>query len=123
TIREGAYPASTASGHILFQPDARKTGLWALALSHGAGKPVGEPVPILNEGTGISTSIDGTLVWCNAPLGEGVRQFVWRDRSGKKLTVHGAPSMDVRNIDLSWDATRVAYTADDQGNTDVWVQN
>ena len=123
TIRAtGAYPTYATGGHILFQTEARKPGLWALAVSPGTKKPVGEAVPILNTGTDVSTSVDGTMVWCDSPIDENL-QFVWRDRAGKKTAIPGSASGSLRNIHLSPDATRVAFTALDQGNFDVWIQD
>ncbi len=123
TIRAtGAYPTFATSGHILFQTEARKPGLWALAVSTVTKKPVGEAFPILNTGTDVSASVDGTLVWCDSPIDENL-QFVWRDRAGKKTGLPGSASGSLRGIRLSPDATRVAFAAREQGNIDVWIQD
>jgi Tol biopolymer transport system component len=119
TLREGAYPFYSSSGYILFQAGARRPGLWALALSPRTGRPEGEPFPILNEATQFSTSGDGTLVWTDDLARPAV--LVWRDRAGKKLWAAASSQSFTRHVGLSPDGTRVAYSAEEQGNDDIWI--
>jgi len=120
TLREGAYPAWSPSGHILFQTAPRSPGLWALPFSLRTRKAEGEPVPLLNGGSDFSASADGTLVWADAGIG-GLRKLVWRDRSGKKLADTGSPQTDIQYLSLSPDGAQAAYAAAEGGNQDVWI--
>ncbi|MBL8290811.1 MAG: PD40 domain-containing protein, partial [Bryobacterales bacterium] len=122
TIREGAYPAYSPSGHILFRIAPSQPGLWALAFSPRTLKAQGEPFPLLNAGSDFNASLDGTLVWVDAVLA-AKRQMVWRDRSGAKLAVAGAPESFLSNVSISPDGTRAAYSATEHGNSDIWIQN
>ncbi|MBL8290825.1 MAG: serine/threonine-protein kinase, partial [Bryobacterales bacterium] len=122
TIREGAYPAYSPSGHILFRIAPPQPGLWAMAFSPRTLKAQGEPFPLLNAGSDFNASLDGTLVWADAVLA-AKRQMVWRDRSGAKLAVAGAPESFLGNVSISPDGTRAAYSATEQGNADIWIQN
>ena len=92
TRAAGAYASYTASGYILFQAEPRKPAHWALPVSPRTKKPVGEAFPIRNTGADVSTSVDGTLVWCDSPIDENLG-FVWRDRAGKKTGLPGSASV------------------------------
>jgi len=93
-----------------------------MAFSPRTLKAQGEPFPLLNAGSDFNASLDGTLVWADAVLA-AKRQMVWRDRSGAKLAVAGAPESFLSNVSISPDGTRAAYSATEQGNADIWIQN
>jgi Tol biopolymer transport system component len=122
TLRtKGAYPAWSPAGYVLYQTDTRTPGFWALRVSPNTGKAEGEPVLLRNDGSDLSTSSDGTLLWMDTVLGQRQR-LTWWNRGGKKLVDTGIPpSLDVAGVTLSPDGAQAAYTASDQGNPDIWI--
>ena len=109
----GANPAWSPGGYVLYQTNGRIPGLWALRVSPKTGKAEGEPVPVRNEGSDVSASAGGTLVWMDAAFGS--RRLTWRDRGGKKLGDSGIPpSVDIQYVALSPDGTQAAYAATEQ---------
>ncbi len=120
--QSGAYPFWSPAGYALFQTDGFTPGLWSLKLSPTTGKPEGVPVPVLNAGSDFSASADGTLVWLDHPV-DPRRRLTWRDRQGRQLVDAGVAAMQISSFDLSPDGTRLAYVAEEQGNSEVWVMD
>ncbi len=119
TLREGAYPAWSSTGHILFQSGPRTGGLWALPFSLSTYEATGAAVSILGTGSDVSASRGGSLVWSDST--SPMRQMAWIDRAGKREVLAGTPQAGTTAISLSPDGARVAYTADEQGNRDIWT--
>jgi hypothetical protein len=116
----GAYPVWSPGGYILYQTDGSTPGFWALRISAKTGKAEGEPIALGNEGSDLSASANGTLVWLDAALGN--RRLIWRDRGGKKLADTSLPpSTGLIWAALSPDGTQAAWAAVEQGNTDIWT--
>jgi serine/threonine protein kinase len=116
----GAFPVWSPSGYILYQTNGGTAGFWALPISAKTGKAEGEPIAVGNEGSDLSVSADGTLVWLDAAFGN--RRLTWRDRGGKKLAGTGIPpSASIRMVALSPDGTQAAWAATEQGNRDIWT--
>jgi hypothetical protein len=121
-LRDGGYPSWSPIGHILFRASTAQAGVWALPFSLETLKPVGEALPILDSGRDFSDSWDGTLLWTNFhPRGQ--TRLVWRDRSGKLLATAGQPQEAMRALSISPDGKRVALSAYEHGNLDVWIHD
>jgi serine/threonine-protein kinase len=116
----GAYPTYSPSGHILYQQDPYKGGLWALPFSPKTLKPTGEAFPLGGSGGEPSVAADGTLVYADVS-GSGRFQLVWRDRGGKKLGLIGQPQPGLLAPALSPNGSRVAVEAKGEGYGDIWV--
>lgn len=104
-------------GHIVFQAEPRKSGLWALAFLRVRGRRKGSRFPLSMAARTAACRSTETLAW-SPTVGEW-RHFVWWDRSGKKLSESGAPDQ-IESVALSPDASRVSYCST-QGNFDVWI--
>ena len=117
---EGAYPVYSPSGHILYQTNRNRSGLWALPFSIETLKPTAEAFPIGENVSGPSVGADGTLVYLDF-LGRDEQQLVWRDRGGRKLGVIGQPQENIRFPALSPDGGRVAVRGFEDNNDDIWV--
>ncbi|MFN7938067.1 MAG: protein kinase [Bryobacteraceae bacterium] len=121
TLREGAWPTFTRSGHILFQSGPRDSGLWALPLSTSTFEPMGEAIPFAPRGATPTVSSDGTLVFT-----EGFTAFpqriVIRDRSGKEVVVQ-QQSPYMISPRFSPDGTKFAASERDQGRTNIWIHD
>ena len=124
TLRVGAYPSYSPSGHVLFQSEPGKGDIWALAVQPGKGMPDGDAVPIpgLSSSANVSVSADGVLLWADFS-GLARNRFVWRDRRGTVTPVAGEEPGAIYNANLSPDGTRVAYAATQLGNQDIWISD
>ena len=122
TIGDGAYPYYSPTGHIIYQPGARRQGVWAVAYSAETGKTKGEAFAVREIGSDASSSAGGMLVWLdNNTFAE--RQLVWKDRQGRRLGVAGIPAPSVRGLAVSPDFTRASFATETQGNSDIWIQD
>ena len=120
-LAQGGYPVFSPTGHVLYQRDATRGGLWALPFSIETLKPTGEPFPIVENVARASVAIDGTLVSVDA-LGSNQQQLVWLDRTGRKLGTIGQPQQGILYPALSPDGGRVVVSAFEEGtNWDIWV--
>ena len=120
-LAEGGYPVFSPTGHIVYQRDVTRGGVWALPFSIEKLKPTGEPFPIVENVALPSVAIDGTLVSVDA-LGSAQQQLVWLDRTGRKLGTIGQPQQRIQNPALSPDGGRVVVSGIEEGaNQDIWV--
>ena len=120
-LTEGAYPVFSPTGHILYQTDVTRAGLWALPFSIETLKPAGEPFPIAENVGRPSVAMDRALVSVDT-LGTFQQQLVWLDRTGRKLGTIGQPQRVILNPVLSPDGGRVLVSAfEEWTNQDIWV--
>ena len=108
------------TGHIVYQTGNNVEGLWALPFSPTTLQATGEPFPINENGSSPSIADDGTLVYLEAGA-TGLQQLTWLDRSGRKLGLIGQPQAEVRWPVLSPDGGRVAVSALENNNRDIWL--
>ena len=120
-LAKGSHPVFSPTGHILYQRDVRRGGLWALSFSVETLKPAGEPFPIADNAGRPSVAMDGALVSVDA-FGSGHQQLVRLDRTGRKLGTIGQPQQGILYPALSPDGRRVLVSAYEEGtNQDIWV--
>jgi serine/threonine protein kinase/WD40 repeat protein len=118
-LGSGTLAVYSPTGQILYQ--SRPAGdLWALPFSLEQAKAVGNPFPVAQNTESHSVSKDGTLVYLRAVVGGG-RELLWRDRAGNKLGRIGQPQDGIRHLALSPDSRRVAVSAAEGGNRDIWI--
>jgi len=123
-VLEAESNAIYAQGHLLF---IRETTLMAQPFDLQRLAVTGEAVPVAEQVRRANTSArgifdaseNGTIVY-QADLDTGMRQLVWLDRSGKRLSTLGEPAV-LGSLDLSPDRKTVAVEATDRGNTDIWL--
>lgn len=113
--------AYAPSGHIVARRGS--SGLWAIPFSEETRTAeIDEAVMIAPDGEGPSVSSDGTLVYFSQSA-TGVDQLVWVNRRGTVDGPIGQPQERMRNPAFSPDGHRVAVTAMERGNTDIWVHD
>ena len=69
----------------------------------------------------LSASADGSLLYSEGAELDLPRELVWVDRAGVEIEAVGRPHARLAGPRLSPDGRRVAFTALDGGNVDVWV--
>ncbi len=121
-LASGRRPFYSPTGHIVYEQAQDVVALWALPFSPKTLRATGEPFPINETGSSPSVADDGTLVYLDAS-GTGLQQLTWRDRSGRKLGVIGQPQAEISRLALSPDGGRVAVTAWENDNVDVWLHD
>ncbi len=117
----GAAPVYAAPGLIIYQPQARRAGLWALPFSLATLKVTGEAFPIAQGVGDASLSNDRTLVSVDV-FGAGSKErLVWRDRTGKKTGEIGRPQKRILYPTLSPDGRGVAVTGQENQQREMWI--
>ncbi len=120
TLRSGAFPAWSSTGHILFQSAPRTGGVWALPFSAANQAITGEAFQVLENGGDLSISDDHTLIWSDIP--RQTKRLAWVDRSGKRELLLGSPQDVIGSLSISPDGTRAAYTAvEEAGFPEIWI--
>ena len=119
----GELPFYAPSGHVLHQAGPTDYDLWALPFSWRTFAATGPAFPIAQNARLPMAASDGTLVYLD--LGGGAQwRLVWIDRQGKNTGTIGEPHHTIiRHTALSPDGRRVAVSAADSGNYDVWIHD
>jgi serine/threonine-protein kinase len=115
-------PVYSPTGHILFARFPTNAGVWALPFSLDTLEATGEPFLIVPDGDSPSVSSNGTLI---SRIGGGstMEQLVWLNREGEIEGTIGQPQPDILFASLSPDGKRVAVTAHEGDNWDVWIHD
>ena len=116
----GTQPFYSSSGHLIYQSDLGADELWALPFSLSSLGAVGEAFPITQNGGSPTVAADQTLVYLDG-FGQQQRQLVWLDRAGQKIEEIGSPQFDSGDPALSPDGQKVAVSALEGANFDVWI--
>ena len=117
----GTFPFFSSSGHLVYQSSTLTPhDLWAMPFSLDTLQADGEAFPIVENAFQPTVAADQTLVYLDSPdLGKG--RLVWLDRAGRNLKAVGFTGDALRSPALSPDGRRVAVTATEGANADVWV--
>ena len=110
------------TGHLLGTAETGTTKeIWAVPFSADSKRTTGPAFRVLAGATLANTSSDGLLVaHVDAPSSMG--QLVSRSRDGREQTL-GEPQKGLSSPSLSPDGGRVAYAAEQDGSSDIWVQD
>jgi eukaryotic-like serine/threonine-protein kinase len=118
--------AAYAQGHLVFMQSG---GLAAQPFDPSTGELVGSAFPVGEEvlggrdvGTGaFAVSESGVLAY-QTTSGDLLSQLVWVDPAGREIAAVGTPVDDgFFDIELSPDATKVAYSVTGRGRRDIWL--
>ena len=113
----------SSTGHLLGSAVDAGPGseIWAVPFSVGSKSTSGTEFRVMTGAGSASASSDGllvALVGAPSPMG----QLVWLRRDGSVERI-GEPQQGITGPSLSPDGKRVAYAAEHDGNSDVWVQD
>ncbi len=116
------HPVYSSTGHILYRRRPANAGIWALPFDVSTLEATGEPFPVVPNGTFPSVSANGILTYAYG--GDlGLQQLVWVSRKGEVEGTIGQPQPGLVFPSLSPDGTRVAVTAHENENWDVWIHD
>ena len=111
-----------SAGHIVYQLSPTDQDLWALPFSLDTLTATGEPFPLVQAARSPTAAADGTLVYFDG-TGRVVEQLTWFDRQGTRIGEVGQGQVFPRDLSLSPDGRRVAVSAEENGNQDIWVHD
>jgi dipeptidyl aminopeptidase/acylaminoacyl peptidase len=112
------------TGHLLGTAEGSGSGgaTWAVPFSASSRKTTGPAFRVMDGAVFACSSFDGLMVaYVDAP--SPMRQLVWRRRDGGGEEAIGEPQQGLSGPSLSPDGERVAYAAQQDGNSDIWVQD
>jgi TolB protein len=113
-------PAYSPTGHIAYRLDEGNVGVWAVPFSLSKLETTGEPFLVASGARNPSMADDGTLVY--APTSDAAPgQLVWLRRDGTVEQEVGEAKQGIDDPAISPDGNRIAYTAIENNNSDVWV--
>ena len=108
--RENGAVRKLGNGFILFQSEAGLGPLRMLKHSLGTLEPEGEAINALPSAWRPTVSGEGTLVWMDPAF----------DSTGNRIAVAGGSEQALQSVELSPDGGRVAFSASEGVNRDVW---
>jgi WD40 repeat protein len=109
------------TGHLLGTAGDTRLEIWAVPFSASSRKVTGPAFRVVSGAAFASTSSDGLLAaFVDSPLPMG--QLVWHRRYGGEEII-GEPRQGLSGPSLSPDGERVAYAAEQDDNSDIWVQD
>jgi len=115
-------PSYSTTGHIVYSREGSNAGIYAVPFSLEKLEVVGEPFLVEADGGVPSQSRDGMLIYVQG-ASHVLNQMVWVDRSGKVLEKTGQEQREIMAPIVSPDGRKVALSADENNNRDVWIQD
>ena len=109
-----------SSGYVLFYRSPTNAGIWGIPFSLETMQATGEPMMVARGGRPATPADDGSLLYTRGTSAR-TEQLVWIDRSGRVLEKPAPPMVGLVGLSLSLDGKRVALSATEQENTDVWA--
>jgi eukaryotic-like serine/threonine-protein kinase len=111
------------TGHLLGTAEGAgpRGEIWAVPFSASSRRTTGPAFRVIDAAAFANTSSDGLLVAYVSPPSP-LGQLIWRHRDGAEETL-GEPQQGMSGPSLSPDGERVAYAAEQDGNSDIWVQD
>ncbi len=114
-------PSYSPTGHLVYRLDEGNVGIWAVPFSLSKLETTGEPFLIAAGGRNPSVADDGTLIY--APTADAAPgQLAWVRQDGSVEKTVGEMKQGIVEPALAPDG-RIAYTAIENNNSDVWVLN
>jgi serine/threonine protein kinase len=115
-------PWYSPTGHIVYHRQTGSPGIWALPFSLSELEATGDPFLVVADSSWPSVAADGTLVYVQG-AGVAETQLALVDRRGEVQSVIGQPQRGLFGPKLSPDGTKVAVTASQDENREIWVHD
>ncbi|MCI0568769.1 MAG: hypothetical protein L0Z52_11400, partial [Acidobacteria bacterium] len=115
-------PSYSPTGHIVYSREGSNAGIYAVPFSLEKLEVTGEPFLVEADGGLPSQSRDGMMIYVQG-ASHVLNQMVWVDRSGKVLEKTGQEQREIVAPVISPDGRKVAVSADENNNRDVWIQD
>lgn len=119
---EGSSPVYSQTGHVLFQPSAMTSALWAIRFSLLDLQTQGDGFLIAQNASEPSVSSDGTLVYLDNPYARQQR-LLWVDRTGNLIGEIGKAQPWIVGPRISPSGDRVLASGGSGRNFDLWVHD
>ena len=116
-LSPGSHPVYAPDGFLIHGPMDGGPGLWALPFSVRDLEPTGRSFPIDETGQAASISLDGTLVYGDAPPAADAQRIVIRNRSGQVVQTVGESIIGGQSPAVSPDGRAVGLEI----AGDIWV--
>ncbi len=110
------------TGHLLLNIIAGRERILAVPFSARSLEITGQPFLVAAGGQFPSVSANGSMTYS---LGSSsvLSELVWADREGRTGQIVGRPRFGLSDPALSPDGLRVALTAYENDNADIWIQD
>ena len=116
-----SYPTWSPSGHLIYRRTGSGGGIWAAPFSADKVALTGEPFLVAADAGEPSAGADGSLAYF---AGEGSRMHLaWVDRAGQVEGTVGQSQEGIVRPRVSPDGTRVAVSALEVENRDIWIHD
>ena len=119
---EGSSPVYSQTGHVLFQPSAMTSALWAIRFSLRDLRTQGDGFLIAQNASEPSVSFDGTLVYLDNPNARQQR-LLWVDRTGNLIGEIGKAQPWIVGPRVSPSGDRVLASGGSGRDFDLWVHD
>ena len=116
-------PTVTAGGKLLYLRGDASAGIWAVSFDAGRRRTVGEPALVAPGAASVSAAADGSLLYVEGSDGDTPREMIWVDRAGRVLETVGVAHPGLDRAVLSPDGRRIAFSASQSDNRDIWVRD
>jgi serine/threonine-protein kinase len=116
-----ASPQYAPSGHLIYRRWGTGAGIWAAPFSAEKVEITGDPFLVAAEAAYPSIGSDGTLAYFAGDAGRETLVFV--DRTGRVGETIGQTQGGMMAPAISPDGTRVAVSAEEAGNRDIWIHD
>jgi len=114
-------PVYSPAGDLMYLSRGATPGVWTVPFDLKGRRATGTPALVGPDAVTLSASSDGSLLYAEGSNLNVPRQMVWLDRTGKVIETVGSRHVGLNRPSLSPDGRRVAFSAADNGNHDVWV--
>lgn len=112
------------TGHLVFSKglDDGNSSIWAMPFDASKLRVTGKPFLVVSDGDLPDVSSDGTLIYSRG-AGSVPNELVWVSHDGKIEGSLGKPMKSISSPALSPDGRKLAFSAQESGNIDIWVQD
>ena len=117
---EGAEPAYSSTGHLLYRPALVSSSVWAVEFSPADLEVSGDAFAVVQDASQVSLAADGTMVHLDNRF-TGQMALHWLDKDGQAISEIGKPQAWIVGPRLSPTGDRVLVSGGTGRDYDLWV--